>query len=351
MRAPARIPFVGHTRLPLGRLPQPPQAQPRRVALIVNPSKKRHQLATDHVLGLIAAERWPEPLLLTTTVEEPGGPQALTAIEWGADHIVVAGGDGTVREVVGAIADAGLSLGIVPLGTANLFARNLLLPTASVRRCAEIALHGPEAATDIGFAIFTQTTGHDPGLGRARHVFLVLSGIGHDADTVVATRPELKRRLGWAAYFESGARHLLRPPLTMQLTVDDADPVPVRAWSILVANCGRLPASLEIMPTALIDDGRLDYLIATVDSALAWIPIGVKGLLGLRASVPGLTYGVATRVVIEPERPVAIQLDGDPFPDVTRLDTWVDRAALRVKVPARPIEGTGSPASARRRRT
>ncbi len=293
-----------------------------RVTVVINPIKRQAQRAVEVIRDQIAALGWPAPHVLTTTVAEPGGPQARTALRDGADRVVVGGGDGTVREVARELAGTGVGLGIVPLGTGNLFAHNLGLGGHRLDRVVATALTGPTTALDAGWA----------GFDGERHLFLVLAGIGHDAATARETREWLKHHAGWLAYAESGVRHALRRPIPMTVSLDDAPPRAVQAWAVLAGNCSRVRGGIVVFPDARLDDGLLDVMEVTVRYPWQWLPIAVKGLTGLRRDVPALRYTAARRVTIASATPVTVQLDGDTFPDVSELHLEVAPGALAVAV-------------------
>ena len=271
---------------------------------------------------------------MLTTVDAPGGPQAAQALDDGADLVVAAGGDGTVRAVVHELQGSGTPLGIVPLGTANLFSRNLLLNPTRLKENVRRALHGRIATIDVGTA-----TLHRAG-AREDHLFLVVAGIGQDAATVLGTRDVLKHHVGWLAYFESGSRHLLKRPTPMTITTpalssdvaNDHDDNHVKAWSVLAGLCGRIPYGIEVFPKTILDDGLFDMLEVTVPTPLHWGGIAAKGMLRLPTAVPGMRHWRAPVVTVRPEQPQPVQLDGDPYPDVEQLDLRVRPRVLRVKV-------------------
>src|SRR5699024_6961648 len=131
-----------------------------------------------------------------------------------------------------------IPLGVLPIGSANIFARNLLIAQRDLRSAARIAFHGHGAAVDIGLATTTVRR------QQSEHLFLVLAGIGHDATTVLNTRHEFKQRVGWLAYMESGARHAWNPPVDMTVHYPANPPRPIRAWSVVVGNCGKVPGGI-----------------------------------------------------------------------------------------------------------
>ena len=303
-----------------------------QVAAVLNPAAPRAWAAQAELHRVCRAQGWPDPAIHYTTVTEPGASQTRTALNEGADLVVVGGGDGTVREVAGVLAGTGVPLGILPLGTANLFARNLGLPRSRITEMVRVALLGGQRELDIGRATYVQLGPAGP-VESSPHHFLVLVGLGHDAATVAATRQDLKRWIGWLAYFEPGARRLAKPLLPLRVEVDGGPREELRAWSVLVANCGLIPAGIKVVPDAVLDDGVLDLVHVAPPTVVHWAPIALKGLLGWSRDVPGLAYRQAGTVRIFSEQPVTLQIDGDPHVDVLEVDCTVLPSALTVQTP------------------
>lgn len=325
-------------------------APPRkRAAIIINPTKfdnvgpVRHQLSA-------ACERlgWAEPLFIETTSEDPGTGQARRAVEEGADVVCPLGGDGTVRAVAAALAGTETPMGLLPGGTGNLLARNLDLPVDRVEDALEVALTGQNLRIDVGRLVVEHTpagrpTTDDipPGPGEPKpedvpppseHIFLVMAGVGFDAN-VMADAPEaLKAKVGWPAYVVSGARHLPGTRFKARLRVDHDEAISRRTQTILVGNCGRLTGGIELMPEAVINDGRLDCTIISPRGIVGWAAVAGDVLTKQRFGHRRLEHFSGTAFHIECDRPEQVQIDGDTIGDAITLTASVDPLALTVRV-------------------
>ena len=120
--------------------------------VVVNPSKPRATAAVRSLLeGELREAGYAGPVWLETSVSEPGTMQARLALAAGASLVVAAGGDGTVRSVAAGLAGTGAQMGIVPLGTANLAARNLGVPVGDARAAARVVAHGIDLPADLAW--------------------------------------------------------------------------------------------------------------------------------------------------------------------------------------------------------
>lgn len=331
-----RLPVVRRraARFPIAGTTQPPSPEPRRVGVVPHGARRAAAVAARAISEAVDSLGWPPARVYPTTPDSFGSEQARTALDDGCDLVIACGGDGTVRMVAQTLRHTGVPLGIVPTGTANIFARNLLLPLHSTDRAIATALHGAEAMVDLGVALTTSRSLVE------EHIFLVLAGIGNDAATVQGTHDTLKSGLGplgWLAYAESAARHALRPPAAMTVRYPGEDARQVRAWSVIAGSCGKVPGGVEVFPGAVIDDGLLDVLEVSVTNPLQWVPIAAKGLLHLRSEPSGLRHRLSAAVMVESEDPLPVQLDGDVVTGVTRLEISTDHRAITVRI-APPTE-------------
>jgi diacylglycerol kinase (ATP) len=324
--------------------PTPAHGRPAgpQVAVVVNPSKEHTRQVAAIVRRMAADAALPEPWFYDTTVEDPGTGQARRALDDGADVVVAAGGDGTVRAVADGMVGTGRAMGIIPAGTGNLLARNLDLPLADVEEAFAVVLAGHDRTIDVGRLRIVAATGDDSAETDSEHLFLVIAGLGFDAAMVADADDALKARMGWVAYFLAGARHLHGRRLTARITVDDLDPVEARLRTVMVGNCGRLPGGITLLPDAVIDDGVLDVAAIDTRGGLAgWAQLfgevvaqGMGVQNDLKMKIGRIDHVRARRARIEVDGGEQAQVDGEVLGRATDVETWVEPGALIVRTAA-----------------
>lgn len=249
--------------------------RPRPLAcVVVNPSKPSATGAVRRrATAALRDAGYAGPVWLETTPAEPGVMQARLAVASGAGLVIAAGGDGTVRAVAAGTARTGVDMAILPLGTANLAARNLGLPVGRLDAALKVAAHGTARRADL---VWVSTEPADvpasappggwsePTLGD-EHACMVVTGIGFDAGLVASTSPELKARIRWGAYAVAAVTNLGSPHMDLVARVRETDGGErverLRGRTVLVANGGRLPAGVTLLREARMDDGVLDVAV------------------------------------------------------------------------------------------
>jgi diacylglycerol kinase (ATP) len=307
-------------------------------AVVVNPTKIDDMDGERAWLARQCADHgWQRPVVLETSLEDPGRAAARAAVSEGARTVIAYGGDGTVRGVAAGLAGSEASLGILPMGTGNLLARNLGLPVSDHERAVEIALTGRERRIDVG-RIEIDVSGEDQ--DPARETFLVMAGLGFDAEVMANVEPALKQRVGWWAYVVAGARRLRGRTTAVTLRLDEAEPVRLRARSVIIGNCGELTGGLALLPDARLDDGWLDIVVVAPRRFVQWGMVVFTVLSRARLSKARrptdrtVVQHYRCRVLeIRAEKPLAVQLDGDPAGDARVLRARLDHLDLAVRTP------------------
>ena len=299
-----------------------PEAKPRRCAVIYNPTKVSDQFRPNAEAALSAGS-WQDTLWLETAADDPGHGMTRQAVTEGVDLVIAAGGDGTVRVVADGLAETGVPMGVVGAGTANLLALNLELPTRETE-ALEIATTGSPRPIDL----IKITVDDQP----AQH-FAVMAGAGVDAMIMDETDPELKKRIGSAAYFMAAGKALGRLPIKATIQVDGHHARRRKAMLILVANVGKVAPNITLIPDALPNDGQLELLVASPRGVLDWFKV-VGRLIGRRerADKP-LEIMPGRRVRVRLKKADDYQLDGDVAGTFTTLTAEVVPSALQVMFP------------------
>jgi len=318
--------------------------EPRRLAAVVyNPIK----VDLDAIKTAVAREQqaagWEETLWFETSADDPGQGPTRQALEAGATLVIAAGGDGTVRAVAEALHGSEARLALLPSGTGNLLARNLKLTLDDLDHSINSAFTGTDRAIDVALIKIRR---EDDSVDK--HVYLVMAGLGIDAKMIANTDDELKAKAGWLAYVKAIALVLRdKNSLRFRYRLDEGHVHNVKAHTIMVGNCGSLPANILLMPDAAVDDGVFDVLILKPESVFGWIQIMAKVFwengvlrrtkLGSRFTtkdVDSLKYRTGTELSLRLQRAEEIELDGDGFGKAIAFKTWLEPGAMLVRVPA-----------------
>ena len=299
----------------------------KRVAVVLNPIKVG-DIADFKTRVASVAQRcgWSEPLWFETTIEDPGHGQTAAALAAEVDLIIAAGGDGTVRAVCEEAARTGIAIGILPHGTGNLLARNLSIPL-NTRDALDVAFEGQDKAIDL--ATFSTDSGVDT-------TFLVMAGLGMDAAIMTGVNDDLKAKVGWLAYFVSGAKALRFPAMKVQIAVDDGEFKRFRARTVVIGNVGFLQGGIPLLPDAKIDDGMLDVVVIAPKRFIGWLAIVARVVTRRKRTNERLDRLTGHRVVIKAEKNVPMQLDGDPAGEGKEIRAEVHHGVVLVRAPLAP---------------
>lgn len=206
------------------------------------------------------------------------------------ERIVVIGGDGTIRRVLGAVYESGknIPVGIVPGGTGNQLARNLgLLPENPLLDPVKYALDAMERGQQ-----------HEIDLGRMNnHYFCVGVGAGPLSDAVLLPSQEDKANWLMLAYVGSLMQNLAAPALNFKITADDTV-FKIRAAGVFVTNVGDLGMA-TISKSAELNDGLLDMAVITLSEFSDYLRLGFHVAAALAGEQPGYYMRKVKRVLIE----------------------------------------------------
>ena len=246
------------------------------------------------------------------------------AVQRGTDAVLAAGGDGTVNEVVNALAGSTVPLGIVPVGTANDFARQAGIP-ADVRAAVELVLTTEPTCLDVG-----ELNGR---------VFLNVSTAGIGAETTAETAPGAKEMFGPLAYALAAVRKLVSESGVRQARFSGPGfAVDLEYLVFAVGNARATGAGVVITPLASARDGLLDLCVVGPVGRTSLAPLFLEVKRGEHLEREGVHYVQTPWLRVEAEEPISVNVDGEPG-SYTVLDYRVRPQALLVHVAHAPGEG------------
>ncbi|MGE3855317.1 MAG: diacylglycerol kinase family protein [Dehalococcoidia bacterium] len=284
----------------------------RRAVVIANPAARRALSpgALESAAAAVRARGW------DVTIEAPDGradaiARAEAHARSGVDALLACGGDGSlgvvVRGVTAAGADTPTAVGVIPAGTANVWAAETGVPRETERALALIE-DGVRRRVDLGWARI--------GAGE-RVPFLLVCGAGLDAAVVraVEARPAWKRRAGRLAFALPALTALTAWPATEALvTIDGEELRPEHLLLALAGNAHRYGGVAALSARSALDDGLLDVALFEgapgLRARLALVAQALRGRLDERTA-RGVTHRRAARVTIAPARPMPVEVDGD----------------------------------------
>lgn len=240
-------------------------------AFVINPSKPTAGETRAFIERFCANRGIADIMFIETQLDKDGRACALEALEQGADVVIAVGGDGTVRTVASAMGGTNHAMGIIPIGTGNLFARNMNIPVGDLEAAMLIAISHGSYKVDIGRLQLLDHPEEDHA-----HAFLIIAGIGFDAVMIDDTDPKLKKNISWLAYFVAGAKHLFAPKYHASVVLTDANGdqhvrEDVGFRTFMSGNCGEIPV-FSLMPDASFNDGLLDFeVIDTNGGIIGWM--------------------------------------------------------------------------------
>jgi diacylglycerol kinase (ATP) len=265
--------------------------------------------------------------LKATTAPGDARHFAQAAVATGYDVIAAAGGDGTVNEVLNGIGDepdgfARVRLGVLPLGTVNVFARELKIPLR-LERAWKVLKRARETPIDLGRADYFED-------GKPQHrFFMQLGGAGLDARAIELVSWKLKKSAGPLAYVVAGLQALAEKQPRICVNGDGQK---ITGELALLGNGKFYGGPFNIFPAADLGDGLIDACVfprVNLASLLRLAP----GFLAQRKLAEHRVQRLrAEKIELTSETPAAFELDGEWVGSLPAMFS-VEQKKLRVVVP------------------
>ena len=297
-----------------------------KALLIFNPVAGQRDVVTDleRVIRFFASHGW-ETTLRKTRGEGDGITYAREAAAEGYDLVIAVGGDGTIGEVASGLVGSDCTLGVLPVGTGNIWAHMLGLPVwtpiyrDALLDAARIIVNGRRQDIDIGRA-------------NDRH-FILWTGIGFDAKVTHEVEPyrNVRRTFGSLAYVVAALATTLGMRGSRITITIDGKAYRQRAVMVVVSNA-QLYAAFNLAPQAQLDDGLLDvYVFKGVNMLDIFYHLYLL-LSGKHTQATKVDTFRAKAVSIRADKPLPLHMDGDAH-GYSPVDIEVLPKAIQVIVP------------------
>jgi diacylglycerol kinase (ATP) len=240
--------------------------------------------------------------LCVTTKQGDAENFSREAVDSGCDHIVAAGGDGTLNAVINGIGEriSDVSVGLIPLGTGNDFARSLNLPKDVD---ASIELIERRQTRQIDLVRVTSD---------CTRYFVNVSGGGFSGIVDEKLTPEMKTTWGPLAYLRGAAEAL--PELCAyrtEMLLDDSEQMAMYLYNVILANGRYVAGGIPIAPEAVIDDGLLDIILIPERPAAQIALLMGQILLGEHLTNEALVFRRAAKLAVNSHPGMWFNVDGE----------------------------------------
>lgn len=294
-----------------------------QTCVIVNPSARGQKA---EALCANLASLYPNCVFQRTSKPDHARELAAQAVRDGFQTIVAAGGDGTVNEVVNGIGDVpggfeSTFFGVLPLGTVNVFARELGLPL-NLPGAIKVLQQHKTTLIDLGRVEFVMA-------GKPQERFFIqLAGAGLDSRSIELVDWQLKKKVGAIAYIIAGCKAMCE---TQPVILAEGDKA-VSGEMVLIGNGRFYGGSFAVFPAASLQDGLLDVCVlpkVTWARMMAAVPGLLTGRLYKLCSALHLSL---RSVRLTSKSRVILQLDGENACELPATLS-IRPKALRVIVP------------------
>jgi YegS/Rv2252/BmrU family lipid kinase len=292
--------------------------RPVRTVAVLAHQRKTLGGGLDELRALLRAEGFDKPLWYEVPKSRKAPKQARKVRKSKPDLVFVWGGDGMVQRCVDAFAGSGITVAILPAGTANLLATNLAIPK-DLPAAVDIGLRGRRRTLDLGKL-------------NGEH-FAVMAGVGFDGEMIHDADRNLKDRVGQLAYVWTGLKHVRDDAARVKVRVDGTKWFDGKASCVLLGNVGEVAGGVRAFEEARPDDGRLDVGVATAEGAWQWARTLVRMAADRAGRSPLVRTTQATRVDVKLATPMVYELDGGARGRTTRLKARVVPGAITICVP------------------
>ena len=292
---------------------------PQRYPLIFNPRARSQKGAKTRQFLMEHANRF---ALYATNTGQEAVDLAKRFADDGEPVVIAAGGDGTLNAVVSGLAGSGTTLGIMPAGTMNVFARELGIPPNNLLKALGVIEKGFVREVDL--------------FSANEKPFVQMAGVGFDAMVIEETTWESKKKLGPLAYLLSAVKVLGdKPP---KVTVTTAEGRTETGVAVLCGNGSLYGGQFKLFRNACNEDSKLDVIVFK-EAGYRLVLDSLHGMAqGGIDMAESTSYFQTERLKVSSDRDVPIEIDGELMGRFSEVTFSLASSGLRVLAPERPCE-------------
>jgi len=250
--------------------------------------------------------------------------------------VIAAGGDGTYNEVANGLVGSSVPMAILPLGTTSVLAQELNIPLA-LKKALAVAINGAIQTVHLGKITFSRDDSLSHQTSRVTRYFLLMAGIGFDAEATMGVNERIKKFTGRGAYFLSGTKVLLHyspSPITLSFRQGPADSAPagnVNGYSAIIGKASYYGGTFKATPDARLTEPYFYVFVTHRKNRRSLFRYIIGVITGKNITFRDISYFKAGEIVVDGKSPV--QIDGD-YEGTTPAKVEIERNALKLVTPA-----------------
>ncbi|MBC2886708.1 lipid kinase [Ochrobactrum sp. CM-21-5] len=270
----------------------------RRALLIVNPHARNGKGFSSDMRSIL------EQGGLSLFEQKPHAEESISDLirrsAGACDLVIVGGGDGTLNAAAPGLVETGIPLAILPLGTANDFARTIGIPVNPAEAARQLMTY----------------RSHPVDLGEVNgHLYFNVASIGFSAELAQQLSAEAKKKWGKLGYAIAAARILMRSELFTAYLEHDGVTEKMQTLQVSVGNGKFYGGGMAVEKNATVDDGRLDFYSLEVDHWWKLLRLLPSLRRGTHSRWDDVRAFPTTEVIVRTKKPRAVNTDGE-------LSTW-----------------------------
>ena len=301
-----------------------------RVTIIINPiTGKRNFSSIKRAIDVLRSNDIAPETRETTKVGD-GCLFAQEEVKKGTEIVIAMGGDGTINEIANGLAGSSVKLGVLPLGTTNVFSLETKIPLDTVL-AMNVILKGSPTPINLGHIRLREVSGE----GEVSKYFLLMAGVGFDGGVLYELKRSKVSKWGKAAYIFTGIKVISKythSPLHIRIGQGET----IKGYSAVIGKAHYYGGKFQITPHASLMDEKLDLCVFQNKGVLNMIKYFLGILRIKHLAYTDVCYGKVKEIEISSPDEVFVQGDGDLF---GRLPAYlsVKKEALTVMLPKKQL--------------